>query len=241
MQIHSNIYQDNCVLNLEAVNITMLVKTTKSVPLELISSVGTTSFDVMKTTINEPTGNFFYDPWKIKTEFVNTAWEKILEPLGNNIGEARVIVLDSPSCYTRHADIDDRYHLNISGEASYLLDFDNLQIHPLVNDGIWYEMDAGRLHSAIAAGKQYRIQLVVRKLLNRITLQDPIDVKLTLPVSESRYDFDNSISPWLNKVVKKHLLDNFKLEDNSVCFSIEKDCIKELLEIVPSTVVLNIY
>jgi hypothetical protein len=218
----------------------MLEKTEKNVPLELISNVSMTSFDVMKTTINEPTGDFFYDPWKIKTEFVNSTWEKLLAPLGSNIGEARVIVLDSPSCYTRHADIDDRYHLNISGEASYLLDFNNLQIYPLVNDGVWYEMDAGRLHSAIAIGKQYRIQIVVRKLLTHTELKDSIDVKLTLLAKESRYDFDNSVSPWLNRAVKNQLLDNFKLEDSSVYFSIEKNCITELSNLMPSTVNLSI-
>ena len=29
----------------------------------------------MKTTINQPTGDFFYDPWIIKDEYKGTVWE----------------------------------------------------------------------------------------------------------------------------------------------------------------------
>jgi hypothetical protein len=194
----------------------------------------------MKTTLNEPTGNFFYEPWTIKQEFVGSVWEKLIAPLGSNIGEARVIVLDSPSGYTQHADIDDRYHLNITGDSSYLLDIDDLKMYPLINDNIWYEMDAGKLHSAIAIGKKYRIQLVVRKLLTHSVLVDPIKIKLTQLNNESRYDFDNTVSSWLNRAVKRNILDNFRIEDKSVLFAVENNYIDELISIVPASIKMDI-
>ena len=33
--------------------------------------------DEFRVAINQPTGNFFYDPWVIKPEYQNTVWEKL--------------------------------------------------------------------------------------------------------------------------------------------------------------------
>lgn len=217
----------------------MLVKTTVTVPSELIKNAEATSVGVAKTSLNTSTGDPFYDPWTLKQEFIGSVWEKLIAPLGLNIGEARIIVLDSPSGYTQHADIDDRYHLNITGEGSYLLDLNDLKIHPLVSDGIWYTMNAGKLHTAIAVGKKHRIQLVVRKLLTHSVLVNPINVKLTQVDINSRYDFDNSISSWLNQAVKRNILDNFRIEGNSALFAVENEYLYELITIVPSTIKID--
>jgi len=206
----------------------MLQKTTISVPLELVKQAETLSFSASKLTLNQPTGSFFYDPWTIKEEFAGSVWEKLLEPLGQDIGEARIIVLDSPSCYTQHADIDDRYHLNITGDGSYLLDLDCNTIYPLTADGSWYEMDAGKLHSAVAMGKSYRIQLVVRKLLNNATLKNPASVIIWGFDSTGRYDFDNMLSPWLNSANKRGIIANFSYTSSEVAFDVELDCLDEL-------------
>ena len=96
----------------------------------------------MKTAINEPTGNFFYDPWILKTEYKGTVWETLYNSLPVTKGEARIIILDPNQCYQIHADIDDRYHLNILGEKCYLIDLDDNIMHFLKTDGIWYNMDA---------------------------------------------------------------------------------------------------
>jgi hypothetical protein len=42
-----------------------------------------------KLTLNQPTGDFFYDPWQIKPEFKNTVWEEVLDSLPLDKGEAR--------------------------------------------------------------------------------------------------------------------------------------------------------
>lgn len=164
--------------------------------------------------LNQPTGNFFYDPWVIKPEYKNTVWEEILHSLELPIGEARVILLDPATNYHIHADIDDRYHLNISGDRSYLIDFSTNEMHLLEANGIWYDMDAGRMHSAANFGKHQRIQLVVRHLLINSNISNAVRVKVysdTLNIDSARFAFDNTISPWLNKTNKCGLLADFKI------------------------------
>lgn len=186
-----------------------------------------------KHDLTEPTGDFFYDPWKLKEEFVGTCWDSALKSLPSGIGQARIIVLESPSCYNKHADIDDRYHLNLSGDEAYLIDLQSQEMFKLDTDGIWYEMDAGRLHTAISVGSEYRVQLVVRKLLKRNTLNNPVEVTINSRGHNSRFKFDNIISPWLNRANKRGIITNFVHDGASVYFDIENSCINELEEIIP--------
>lgn len=191
----------------------MLQKTDYSVPLELLDETAKFHWtNESKNRLNVPTGNFFYDPWVLAEEYKGTVWDKILSSLPTPIGEARIMVLTPGTCYHLHADIDDRYHLNISGTNSYLIDFETGKLHKLVKDGVWYDMDAGRLHSAANFGIPHRIQLVVRKLLINTDL--PIRVRVSsdnLGVDDSRNLFDSILSPWLNKQNKKSLIGNFKM------------------------------
>jgi hypothetical protein len=185
----------------------------------------------MKVTINQNTGNFFYDTWKIKEEYQNTVWKKILDTLPFPIGEARIILLDPGQCYQSHADIDDRYHLSLLVENSFLIDLENQFMYKLVVDGKWYEMDAGKLHSAANFGRQSRIQLVVRKLLQRNQLTDPVHITMkpkTLTLDHSRYVFDNTISSWLNRANKNKEIDNFSHYGGIVEFDTEKRLIRDI-------------
>ena len=193
-----------------------------------------TADQVMKTVINEPTGNFFYDPCVIKAEYAGTVWEELLKPL-SNIGEARKIVLEPVQCYHAHADIDDRYHLTIQAEECYLIDLDFGKTHKLNADGIWYEMDAGRLHTAANFGRYPRIQLVVRKLMSRPVLNNPINIRLTSSISsinDRRFKFDNTISPLLNSFNKLGVIDNFSF-GNVVLMTLENDVIPKLQQKLP--------
>lgn len=190
-----------------------------------------------RTSINEPTGNFFYDKWKLKEEFVGTVWEDVYNSLPVDKGEARIINLNPATCYQIHADIDDRYHLNLSGEACYLLDFDKNELHKLSTDGIWYDMDAGRLHSASNFGRLVRTQLVVRKLLTRNNLSDTVTVQLTsidLSKDDARFIFDQTVSVWLNRANKLSLITDFAVNGNTVRFKVERNCISELQSLLVS-------
>ena len=178
----------------------------------------------MKTTINEPTGNFFYDPWVLKEEYKGTVWETIYNSLPANKGEARIIILDPACCYQIHADIDDRYHLNILGEECYLMDLIREQMFRLINDGIWYDVDASFLHTATNFGRQARVQLVVRKLLLKNKLKNPIKVKITSPelsTDDRRFLFDNSLSMILNSYNKNGIIADFNPTSEIIQFSIE--------------------
>jgi hypothetical protein len=191
----------------------------------------------MKTTINQPTGNFFYDQWMLKDEYKGTVWETLYNSLPVDKGEARIIILDPAHCYQTHADIDDRYHLNILGEACYLIDLVKEQMHGLEQDGVWYDMNAGLLHTATNFGRRARVQLVVRHLLKQNELLDPVEIVLSSTVSntdDTRFIFDNTLSPWLNQANKLGYINNFSYSPITVKFNIEKNKLDLFKSILPS-------
>ena len=213
----------------------MITPASHTVLIEQINEVLQTDFiknltnnsenDKVKAEINQPTGNFFYDPWIIKKEFQNTVFEYLLNSLPYPIGEARFIVLKPGSCYHSHADIDDRYHLNIQGQYSHLIDLENVTMFPTNADGKWYEMDAGIRHTATNFGSINRIQLVVRKLLKQNQLNNPTSVKVNYSgptVEKFRFIFDDKVSPWLNRACKNNIISNFKTDQKQIWFDIEK-------------------
>lgn len=204
----------------------MLTRTEYSTDIQNITS----EFKHTRTILNEPTGNFFYDPWKLKAQYKGTIWETLLSTLSVDHGEARVIVMEPGTTYMAHADIDDRYHLNLQGDKSYLIDIDNEQMYLLEQDGYWYEMNAGKLHVASNFGSCNRIQLVVRKLLQKNNLINPIKVRILPRIlkHDIRFEFDEKISPWLNSANKENKINDFSHNDVSADFYIEKNYIGEL-------------
>ena len=196
----------------------------------------------MKTTINSPTGDFFYDPWEISDEYKGTIWETLYNSLPVSKGEARIIILDPGQCYQQHADIDDRYHLNILGDSCYLINLTQTQMHLLSQVVVWHDMDAGHLHTAANFGRRARIQLVVRKLLKKNRLKDPIAVSIATNLdnkNHARYLFDNTMSPWLNSANKSGIINNFSYSPISVTFNIEKDKLDYFKQILPEEFVLT--
>lgn len=211
----------------------MLKPTQFKVSQQTLSKVPTDFAVDGKLTINQPTGNFFYDPWEIKPEYKNTVWDELLSALDTPIGEARVIILSSGTGYFQHADIDDRYHFNISGDCAYMIDFDHEEMHRMLFDGVWYEMDAGLLHSAASFGKFNRTQIVVRKLLNRNELAMPVKVTITATGDYPRYDFDYYVSQWLNRANKEGVMNEFSYKGDTVSFYLESSKVDNLRSIVP--------
>lgn len=187
-----------------------------------------------RLTLNQPTGSFFNDPWEIKPEFKDTCWNDILESLPYSKGEARIIKLVQGESYARHADIDDRWHLSLTGNHSYLINLDADTMYPIEQDGYWYSMNAGVRHTAANFGSCDRIQLVVRKLLPISKITNPVNVsiKLISVVEDRRFIFDDIISPWLNSAYKKGIVDNFKGVDLEATFTVEESYIPELTELI---------
>jgi hypothetical protein len=209
----------------------MIVQTPFRVDDSILQQLSSTNINVeFKLPLNEPTGDFFYDPWIVKDEFKGTVWESLLNVLPNNTGEARLIKLEPGQAYRSHADIDDRYHFNICGEKSFVLYIELNTMYPQTQSNYWQDMDAGPVHSAVNTGRTDRIQLVVRKLLNKNKLIDPSTVKIILVCDavDWRYQFDSITSTWLNRANKNGTITNFKWDANFVMFDIEKECISEL-------------
>lgn len=214
----------------------MLYPTEYTANLTLIeTAVAQTNFEEFKVTLNQQTGDFFYDSWKIKPEFKGTVWEQLLNSLPEQKGEARVITLKPGTTYYCHADMDDRWHLNLQSEHGYLCDLENDKLYKLVTDGLWYSMDAGRLHTAANFGNKDRVQLVVRKLLTSNVLKNPVFVKIILKINtpDFRYQFDQKISIWLNRANKNRIISNFSFNNTEVKFNIEQEYVEELKSIVP--------
>ena len=115
--------------------------------------------------LNECTGEFFNDPWRLKAEFVNTPLGQVLDSLGN-IGQARLLCLESRETYTAHCDPDDRIHLAIvTNPYSFLVNISNNQMYHLPADGQLWHMNTNFVHVAVNWGPRTRIHLNVRVLL----------------------------------------------------------------------------
>lgn len=204
----------------------MLERTDYSVEIPKINI----DFDAMKTSINQPTGKFFYDPWEIKPEYKGSVWETLLRSLPEPHGEARIIVMQPGTTYMSHADIDNRWHLNLQGEQSFLIDLENLDMYQLEQNGYWYYMDAGRLHVASNYGSIPRVQLIVRELLIETNITNLVEVTIR-PKNKKydyRYKFDNIISPWLNRTNASKLLKDFSFNDDVVKFKTSVDQLDRL-------------
>lgn len=215
----------------------MLQQTPYRVPKELLElAVNSLPSDDFRHTINEPTGNFFYDSWKIKDEYKGTVWEQLLSALPDPIGEARIILLEPGKCYQSHADIDDRYHLNLSGTQSFLINIEREHMEKLKCDGVWYHMNAGYLHSAVNFGRTVRAQLVVRDLLVRNTLTDPVPITIVsngIGADQARFVFDNTLSPWLNFATKAGTITDFNPSSTAVHLTIERKFMTDLFNLLP--------
>lgn len=192
-----------------------------------------------KFTINQPSGNFFYEPWIIKPEFKNTIWEEILKSLPEIKGEARLIKLSPGTCYWAHADIDDRWHLSLVNKKSFLVDISSNHMHT-TKLGQWYEMDAGKLHSAVNFGGGDRIQLVVRKLLINGRFNNGVSIKIPMPLLDNaRSLFDETYSPWLNRMNKVGAIQNFSYSDDGVEFTLHPDFVDNLKQLSDKFIIIQ--
>jgi hypothetical protein len=208
----------------------MIKSTPYYVDVELLDNASA-EFSPGKESINQPTGRFFYDPWVIKPEYSGTVWDQILSTLKTPIGEARIIKLESSTNYAAHSDIDDRYHLNLTGEDCYLIDLEHQKMYPVAADGIWYDMNAGVLHTACNFGRTARTQLVVRKLLIERHIIKPVRVVISVggsSLDDSRFVFDRVISPWLNKTNKQGQINDFTYENQQIKFIVDGSLLAEL-------------
>ena len=201
----------------------MISKTNYQIEGNLPSLKEMHQFSDFKTVLNYPSGRFFYDPWLLKEEYQGTFWDYALKKLPPH-GEARIIMLDKKENYMSHADIDNRWHLNITGNRCYIINIDQEKMYLLKNDNYWYSLETGIRHTATNFGDCPRYQVVVRQLLPDNLLENPIPVKIFLKEQryDARYIFDDVFSPVLHSLAHNGHLSNFKVEDTTVFFDLEK-------------------
>jgi hypothetical protein len=215
-----------------AINISMLSKTDYSISTIILQEALDSLPNIdSRLSLNQPTGNFFTDPWEVRSEFADTVWKVVLGMIPNPIGEARLIKLKPKECYSSHADIDDRWHLNLTGNNSYLIDLETNTMHQS-SIKQWYSMNAGIRHVAANFGSEDRIQLVVRRLLPVNQLVDPVTVAIKPSKSDSRFHFDDVVSPWLNKAFKVGIVANFGWQDTQAEFDVERNNVEELRNLI---------
>ena len=100
----------------------------------------------------------------INEPFRGTAIETLLRQLPFQPGRVRLMRLAGKSCLSIHADSTRRYHYAIvTSPDCYLVEMDgaNGTFHHIPADGRLYEMDARITHTALNAGRQARIHLVI--------------------------------------------------------------------------------
>ena len=215
----------------------MLKKTSYQISTDVLKqAMAKLPSDDFRYTINKPTGRFFYDPWEVKEEFKNTPWDQILQSLPVQFGEARIIILEPGKCYQAHADLDDRYHLNIISDEAYLIDLENSELHRLETDGVWYDMDAGRRHTAMNIGRCTRVQLVVRQLLKDSVLTNGVPITISfenIGTDHARFIFDDSLSPVLNRFNKINVMNSFEYTATHVKLNLEAEFVPVLEAILP--------
>lgn len=141
----------------------MIIKTDKYFDIKpIINQVQDLYMTTRSLILNETNGNILSGRYTVKPEFMGTPLGNLLDSLGD-IGEARLLRLDSQETYTAHTDPDDRYHLNIiSNEHSYLIDLETKQMYSLPVDGYLYYMDTSIVHTAVNFGSTERIHLNIR-------------------------------------------------------------------------------
>lgn len=210
----------------------MISNTDYSIDLKLIQKAAELCKDwTGKNVLNMPTGDFFYDPWKISPHYQGTVFEELLSVLPD-IGEARIIRQECGTCYQLHSDIDNRYHLNLSGDTAALLDLHNNHMFPLKPDGKYYLMDAGRNHSAANFGQYPRYQLVVRCLLKRADwVTDAVEI--IAGGDNPRFIFDKYISPLLNEINSRGAMNDFAITSTGVKFKTNAFWIQHLRDAMP--------
>lgn len=137
--------------------------------IEIVSQINNMNIDAKRKALNITDGNLLSGDYTLIDEIVNTPLGNFLDSLGD-IGEARLLMLESGESYTAHTDPDDRIHLVITTNPyCYIIDIDTEKMYHLPVDGqVWY-MDTGVRHVASNFGGKSRIHLNIRVKLPKIS------------------------------------------------------------------------
>lgn len=187
-----------------------------------------------RANITVPTGHWLYDPYKLAVRFQGTPFAKFLDMLPFEYSEARLMKLAPGTCYRAHSDIDDRLHINLTGnEYCHLIDLDTNTMHPIHTDGYVYRMDGSKIHTAVNFGSTDRVQLVLRIPLKQYDIENGFycNIEFVNPPHNLRYQLDHHVSPLLNRYVKSGDLGYFNNEsDTKFLLHITEDALNNIVD-----------
>lgn len=187
---------------------------------------------IKRTNLNVTDDNILSGDYKIIPELYNTPLGDFLQSLGD-IGEARLLTLDSGESYTAHTDPDDRFQLAIiTNPDCYMIDLDNLIMHHLPVDGQLYTMDTSVRHTATNFGAKPRVHLNVRKKLPKFTLPG-----WNIKVSGGNYDWKQELYDGLmhkiNLDIKHGKITGFdKIDERQVNLNCSVETLKEITTLI---------
>jgi len=208
----------------------MLTKTPLHFNIDpIIEQVTRMDWSERSIALNSTTGNLLNGVYKVKPEFDNTPLGNVVKWLGD-IGEARLLKLESGETYTAHTDPDDRLHMSIiSNDFCYLANLESNTLHHLPVDGHIWEMDTGIRHSAMNLGGTPRIHLNIRKKLPAFSSPG---YKLTAQVSGFTWKQDLYLDTmrYVNQKVKQGEITGFsKVDDKTILINCQPETLNFLI------------
>jgi hypothetical protein len=190
----------------------MITELPQKFPIEpIIEQVNNLGNFGKRLDLNSSTGQFFNDPWKIKSDLIGTPLGNVLESLGD-IGQARLLRLESAESYTAHYDPDDRIHLAIiTNPYSFLVNITDNKLYHIPADGRLWHMNTGKLHVASNWGAHPRIHLNIRVLLPHFNGSQPgVRFKILTGNFDWKQEAYTEVMGLINYGFKQGLVSSFK-------------------------------
>ena len=75
----------------------MIIQTSYQVSPNLLIEANKFNFADNKAILNDPTDNFFYDPWVIKDQYKGTIWDEILDRKSTRLNSSHTDISRMPS------------------------------------------------------------------------------------------------------------------------------------------------
>jgi len=185
-----------------------------------------------RIVLNKSDGGLFSGKYTTLEQYQNTALGTLLEELGD-IGEARLLRLDSGDSYTAHTDPDDRIHLAIeTNHYSYIMDVDEQKMIHLPADGTVWNMDTSKKHLAGNFGGTPRIHLNIRAKLPNYT-GNGVHIKIQGGDVDWKQVLYMDTMSYINKAVKdKKITGIEKINDRELLLNTSYEVVADIKDIV---------
>ena len=198
----------------------------------IVDQVSNMQFDSKRISLNRTDGNLMSGDYEVLPEFVNTPLGKLLNELGD-IGEARLLCLESGDTYTAHTDPDDRLHLAITTNPDcYIIDLDSQQLYHLPVDGQVWHMDTSVRHTACNWGGRSRIHLNIRYKLPKFSAPG-WNLKISGGSFDWKQELYDGLMSYFNKQIKCNAITGFeKVNEKELNLNCTAQTLREITSMI---------